>query len=181
MMAKSIQGVVVAGAAVALLAACGGGGERAEQAAPPPAPATVEAAGPLEPAVQPAPPARPAGKPPAPAKPAPETKPAPPVVGAVTTTPQLSCDGGWCTVPAGPGTITFRAEVTGANRVEFFLVPTGTETWDLRRSLGVDRDGSDGWSVTWAHGDESVMGHLVVVARGPGGTASADPFNLYRD
>ena len=103
------------------------------------------------------------------------------MIGAVSTTPALACDGRWCAVPAGPGTLTLRAEVTGAHRVEFFLVPTGTETWDLRRSLGVDRDGSDGWAVTWAYGDEPVMGHLVVAARGPGGQTQETPFNLYRE
>ena len=108
-------------------------------------------------------------------------KPAPPVVGAVTTTPQLSCPDGWCLLPAGAGTITFRADVTGATRVEFFVVPTGTETWELRRSIGVDRDGRDGWSVRWAYtADDAPMAHLVVEARGPGGTVQESPLNLYR-
>ena len=161
---------------MALLAGCGG--ERAERAAPAPAPAppaAVGAAAPEEPAARPAP-VEPATK-----APRPQPKPQPPVIGAVSSTPRLSCDGGWCTLPAGAGAVTLRAEVTGANRVEFFVVPTGTGTWDLRRSIGVDRDGSDGWAVTWAYGDEPVMAHLAVVARGPGGTATAEPFNLVHE
>lgn len=188
-MRKSIQGVVVAGAAVALLAACGGGGERADQAAPPVS-ATIEAAAPAAPAApaaQPAPaepttktPTKPRTKPPStPPKP---PKPPRPVIGTVSTTPQLSCDGGWCRLPATAGTVTFRVEATGARQVEVFLVPTGNETWNYRKSLGVDRDGSDGWSVSWAYGDESVSGsHLTVVAQGAGGKTWAQPFNLYRE
>jgi hypothetical protein len=176
MKAKSIQGVVLAGAAAALLAGCGG--ERAEQAAPPPPPATVGAPVPPVPAVEPA--VEPSTRAPKPKPAAPRPKPAP-LIGSVSTTPALPCEAGWCTLPTGPGTVTFRAEVTGAQRVEFFLVPTGTDTWDLRRSLGVDRDGTDGWSVTWAYGDESLMHHLVVDARGPGGTVQESPINLVRE
>ena len=175
MKVRSVQGLALAGAAVALLAGCGG--ERAEPAAPAPAPAppaAVEAAVPAEPAA----PVEPSTKAP---RPQPPQKPQLPVIGTVSTTQQLSCDGGWCTLPAGAGAVTLRAEVTGANRVEFFVVPTGTGTWDLRRSIGVDRDGSDGWSVTWAYGNEPVMAHLAVVARGPGGTVTAEPVNLVHE
>ena len=179
MRVQSIQGVVLAGAAVALLAACGTGQEMPAAAAAPPV--AVDAAAP---AAQPAPVEQstsPSTKAPRPQPPAPPKKPAPPVVGAVTTTPQLSCPDGWCLLPAGAGTITFRADVTGATRVEFFVVPTGTGTWELRRSIGVDRDGRDGWSVRWAYtADDAPMAHLVVEARGPGGTVQESPFNLYR-
>lgn len=108
----------------------------------------------MEPAARPAPSTEPATKPTtkAPKPPAPR----PPVIGTVSSVRRLSCDGPWCTLSPATGTVTFRSEVTGATRVEFFLVPTGTGTWDLR----------------WAYPDEPVMAHLMVVARGPGGTAT---------
>jgi len=178
MRVKSIQGIALAGAAAAMLAGCSGGGA----AAAPPAPAT-STVGTTAPAARPAPAPKvePAPERQPKTEPAPERKPARPVVGAVTTTPRLACDGGWCTVPAGPGTVTFTAQVTGAHRVEFFLVPTGTDTWSLRRSLGTDREGADGWAVTWAYGEEPLMHHLVVQARGPGGTVQESPLNLVRE
>jgi hypothetical protein len=190
MRARSIQGLALAAAAVALLAGCsGGGGDAAAPAAGGAAAAPVKASTPApRPAVRPEPAPRPAPRPepaqstpPQRTTPAPRPEPARPVIGAVTTTPRLACDGVWCTVPAGPGTVTFHVEVTGAYRVELFLVPTGTDTWALRRSLGVDRDGRDGWSVTWAYGSESLMHHLVVEARGPGGTVQESPVSLVRE
>lgn len=36
-------------------------------------------------------------------------------------------------------------------------------------------------AVTWSYGDEPLMAHLAVVARGPGGTATAEPFNLVHE
>ena len=184
MRAKTIQGAVLVGAAAVLLAGCSG--TRTEEAAPPPPGTGAEPV--VEPADRPVPPAgtttgRPPTRPPEPPRrPAPAPPVKRPVIGAVTTTPGLACEAGWCRLPAGSGTLTLHAEVTGATRVEFFAVPTGTGTWDLRRSLGVDRDGRDGWSVRWAYGPDDVpMAHLTVLARGPGGTAEASPINLYRE
>jgi hypothetical protein len=181
MRVKSIQGGVLAAAAVALLAGCGG--ESAERAAPAPAPpAAVDA--PVEPAAQPAPvepAAEPSTKAPTPTPTRPQPKPKLPDIGTVSSTPQLSCADGWCALPAGAGTVTFRAQVTGARQVEFFVVPTGNETWEFRRSIGVDRDGTDGWAVTWAYDAKPLLAHLTLVARGPGGTVQESPLNLYRE
>ena len=187
---RTIQALLLAGAAVTAAAGCGQEpAQPARTAAPTSAPAAEPAAQPAAAPEEKAPSVKaPEEKAPsvkAPKEKAPEEKaprkPAPPVVGAVTTTPQLSCPDGWCLLPAGAGTITFNADVTGATRVEFFVVPTGTETWELRRSIGVDRDGRDGWSVRWAYtADDAPMAHLVVEARGPGGTVQESPLNLYR-
>ena len=106
-------------------------------------------------------------------------RPALPVIGRVWTTPQLPCDVGVCTLSPAAGTVTFHALVRDATRVEFFLVPTGTGTADLARSLGVDRDGRDGWTASYTYADEPLWSHLTVVARGPGGTAEKLPFNVY--
>jgi hypothetical protein len=106
-------------------------------------------------------------------------KPARPVIGRVWTTPRLPCDAGSCTLSPAVGTVTFHAKVSGATQVEFFLVPTGTGTADLARSIGVDRNGRNGWSVAYTYADEPLWSHLTVVARGPGGTAEKVPFNIY--
>jgi hypothetical protein len=101
-----------------------------------------------------------------------------PVIGRVWITPAPACDAIWCHLPPGAGSVVVHAEVSGARAVEFFLVPTGTGTADLRRSLGVDRNGRDGWSVRWTYPDQPLLAHLTVQARGPGGTADALPFNV---
>jgi hypothetical protein len=115
------------------------------------------------------------------AAPAAIPKPArPPAIGRVWITPAPSCDSGWCRLPAGAGSVVLHAQATGARTVEFFLVPTGTGT-QPRRSLGVDRDGRDGWSLRWAYPDEPLLAHLTIEARGAGGRAEALPFNVVHD
>jgi hypothetical protein len=106
-------------------------------------------------------------------------QPARPVIGRVWTTPQLPCDASACTLSPAVGTVTFHAEVSGATRVEFLLVPTGTGTAGYGRSIGVDRDGRDGWTAGYSYLDEPLLAHLSVVARGPGGTADTLPFNVF--
>ena len=103
-----------------------------------------------------------------------------PVIGRVWITPESDCDASTC-VLAGAGSAVVHAEVSGARAVEVFLVPTGTGTSSLRRSLGVDRDGRDGWSVPWAYPDEPLLAHLLVQARGSGGTTEALPVKVVHD
>ena len=101
------------------------------------------------------------------------------MIGRVWTTPQLPCDAGWCTLSPPVGTVTLHAAVSGATSVQFLLVPTGTATADYARSIGLDRDGRDGWTARYTYADEPLLSHLTVVARGPGGSAEQLPFNLY--
>lgn len=101
-----------------------------------------------------------------------------PVISDVWTTPKLPCDVA-CTLTPRAGTVTFHARVSDATRVQFYLVPTGTGTWDNRKSIGVDRSGEDGWSVRYTYADEPLWSHLLVVAHGPAGTTEKLPFNLY--
>ena len=48
--------------------------------------------------------------------------------------------------------------------------PTGTGTGDLAVSLGVDRNGRDGYTARWRYDDQPLLAHLTVRATGPGGT-----------
>lgn len=104
-------------------------------------------------------------------------RPGRPVIGRVWTTPALTCDP-VCHLPAGAGSLVLHVEATGVQRVEFFQVPTGTDTADLRRSIGVDRNGRDGWSVRWTYPDEPLLAHITVAAGGAGGIAGALAFTV---
>ena len=158
------QGLLVGTAALALLVGCTGGSAEAPRSAPgssaPTAPAHSTPSS--TPSVEP-PPKLVVGK---------------PVIGKVWITPRLQCDPA-CTLTPPAGTVTIHAQVRDATRVRFFLVPTGTDTWSNRNSIGVDRSGADGWSVRYPYADEPLWSHLVVVASGPGGTTEKLPFNLY--
>jgi hypothetical protein len=101
-----------------------------------------------------------------------------PVIGAVTTTPALAVEGGWSQL-VGAGDLTIRAEVSRATAVEFYLVPTGTGTWDYRTLIGRDSNGRDGWTAVLTYRDEPLLSHVVVLARGPGGTAQVVGLDLY--
>jgi hypothetical protein len=171
MKVTSLPGLVLATGALALLAGCSGGTAETPRSAP-------GSSAPSTPSAEPThgPSTSPTSHPPKPPRPEPE--PRRPVIGAVWTTPRLQCQPA-CTLDPAAGTITFHAEVSDATRVQFFLVPTGTETWSSRRSIGVDRNGRDGWSVRHTYADEPLWSHVVVVASGPGGTAEKSPFNLY--
>ena len=175
MKVTSWQGLVVATAALALLAGCTGGSTEAPRSAPTP---PAHSALPSMPSAEPTqggwtPPASPDPTPPPP-KPLARK----PVIGKVWSTPRLPCDAA-CTLTPPAGTVTFHAQVSDATRVRFYLVPTGTDTWDNRKSIGVDSSGEDGWSVRYTYADEPLWSHLLVVAHGPGGRTEKLPFNLY--
>jgi hypothetical protein len=176
---RSVQGFMVAGAAVALLAGCTGGRGEAPRSATAPSASAPSAASSASGAKAPAEEnwdkigsTAAAGRPAA-------GKPARPVIGRVWTTPQLPCDAITCTLSPPVGTVTFHAQVSGATSVEVSLVSTGTGPDRDRRVLGVDRNGRDGWTVSYTYADEPLWSHLSVVARGPGGTADKIPFNVY--
>jgi hypothetical protein len=173
MKATTWQGLAVATVALALLSSCSGGDTGTPRSAPAPS-----AASPTQPAEPPyagsTPPASRTPSPSAPREPVPRE----PRIGRVWMTPGLRCQT-VCTLPVPAGTVTFHAQVSDATRVEFFLVPTGTETWSSRESIGVDRSGEDGWSVRYTYADEPLWSHVIVTASGPGGETEKLPFNLY--
>jgi hypothetical protein len=93
---------------------------------------------------------------------------------SVTTSPLLPSKDGWLQL-SGAGTVVFRAQILNADRVRFYLSPTGTNGFASAKLVGDDRDGRDGWAATWHYRDEALMAHLVVRATGPGGTMFANP------
>jgi hypothetical protein len=170
-----MHGLVLTGGAALMLAGCTGSGQEAAgpaaapsvPASPAPTTATGAAAEPVGSGA-----AAPTGK-------AVGKATARPVIGRVWTDPRLPCDATVCTLSPPIGTVTFHARVSAATSVEFFLVPTGTGTAGYARSIGLDRDGRDGWTATYRYADEPLLSHLTIAAHGPGGTAERLAFNVY--
>lgn len=102
-----------------------------------------------------------------------------PTVELASWNPALPLTDGWLLLPDGPGTITFTAKATGADRVEFTLTPTGTETEPLTKVLGTGTKAGDQYTFTWTYPDEPLLAHFGIRATGPGGTTEVTPVNLY--
>jgi hypothetical protein len=101
--------------------------------------------------------------------------PAPlPRVLSVTTVPALPQEGGFLRLPDGAGTLVFRVRAVNAQRVRFYLSPTGTGAAELAELLGEDANGRDGWTLTWRYQDQPLLAHLTVRAIGAGGAVSPD-------
>lgn len=184
MTARPFRSVLLLAAVAAAAAACGGNPNGADRAAPDAgmAPMTGSTASPVVTGAPPGaatPPPRAASDRRPTATPTPTRETRPPAIGGISTTPRLACDAAWCALPAGAGAVMIAAKVRRADAVEFFLVPTGTGTWDERTLLGRDTDGSDGWTARWNYADAPLTAHLVIVASGPGGTTEVQPFNVY--
>ena len=115
----------------------------------------------------------------APLDPAPEDPASPPATGQAAPKPRIlgfgsepvyPREGGFWQLPPGPGQAYLITDAQYATRVEFLLTPTGTGTAAQAISIGVDRDGSNGYTAVWSYGDQPLLAHLVVRATGPGGT-----------
>lgn len=93
---------------------------------------------------------------------------APRIVG-VRTTPAPSASANLVTL-TGSGTFRVRVEATDAQEVRFLLVPSGTGGRPYAKLLGVDTQGSDGWSLAWRYPNQATHGHLLIQVNGRGGT-----------
>jgi len=78
----------------------------------------------------------------------------------------LEMKNGWFIVPKGIRTMIIFAEVENVEAVLFWITPTGTATWGERTLIGIDIDGSDGWSFEWEFGDRIFHDHITVQALG---------------
>ncbi|HVQ91824.1 MAG TPA: GerMN domain-containing protein [Mycobacteriales bacterium] len=94
-----------------------------------------------------------------------------PVISGVTTLPTaLPVRHGAWVLPDGAGTVGFNAQVHGrVDRVEFSLVPAGSDGWSRRVRLPVDGTAGHPWNATLTYRDEPLSAQLVVIAIGPGG------------
>ncbi|WP_254639730.1 hypothetical protein [Cohnella sp. GbtcB17] len=78
----------------------------------------------------------------------------------------LPTEPGWWVVPQGVEKMTIYAEAKNTETVLFWLIPTGTQTWRERQLIGYDKDGSDGWSLTWEFGNQRLHHHIHAQALG---------------
>lgn len=97
---------------------------------------------------------------------------APRIVG-VRTTPAPSASANLVTL-TGSGTFRVRVEATDAQEIRFLLVPSGTGGRPHAKLLGVDTQGSDGWSLAWRYPNQATHGHLLIQVNGRGGTVEHD-------
>ena len=82
----------------------------------------------------------------------------------------LPKNAGWWIVHQDVNTMTIRVEAKNIETVLFWITPTGTETWGERELIGYDKDGSDGWSLTWDFGNRTFHDRISVQALGSDGT-----------
>jgi hypothetical protein len=139
---------------------------------------------PDQPTTQPSQPAvvttAPTPKAPNPTLPTPVPTPRPRVL-SITTIPDLPREGGFRQLPPGAGTIVFRVRAVNAQRVRFYLTPTGTAMFNENQLIGQDTNGRDGWSLTWRYPGGGMLAHLSVIAVGATGARSGMPsIGLYQ-
>jgi hypothetical protein len=114
------------------------------------------------------------------------TAPSPaPTITEVRIDPALPQEGAFYTLPAGPGKVRLMTAADNADRVRYFLVPTGTGTRDLAEPIGdatsSEAEGRTWWVYDWSYPDEAMLAHLLVQASGPGGTTEQTPFGFYHE
>lgn len=81
----------------------------------------------------------------------------------------LPKNAGWWIVHKDVNAMTIQVEAKHVETVLFWITPTGTETWGERELIGYDKDGSDGWSLTWNFGNRSFHDRIYVQALGSDG------------
>jgi hypothetical protein len=114
------------------------------------------------------------------------TAPSPaPTITEVRIDPALPQEGAFYTLPAGAGQLRLMTAAANADRVRYFLVPTGTGARDLAEPIGdatsSEANGHTWWVYNWNYPDEAMLAHLLVEATGPGGTTEQTPFGLYHE
>ncbi len=114
------------------------------------------------------------------------TAPSPaPTITEVRIDPALPQDGAFYTLPAGAGQVRLMTAANNADRIRYFLVPTGTGTRDLAEQIGdatsSEAEGRTWWVYDWSYLDEAMLVHLLVEASGPGGTTEQTPFGFYHE
>jgi hypothetical protein len=88
-------------------------------------------------------------------------------------------DGIWVQIPKGTKKITFNVKADNTETVLFWLIPTGTQTWNQRRLIGYDIKEDEGdivFSLTWIIDRPFLLDHLHIQALGEG--IANDTLNL---
>lgn len=88
-------------------------------------------------------------------------------------------DGIWVQIPKGTKKITFNVKADKTETVLFWLIPTGTQTWNQRRLIGYDiKEGEEdnNFSLTWIIDRPFLFDHLHIQALGEG--IANDTLNL---
>lgn len=94
---------------------------------------------------------------------------APPSIISVKT--DYPKEGIWVHIPKGTKKITFHVNAENTETVLFWLVPTGTQTWNQRELIGYDKkedEKDDQFSITWTIDRPSLLDHLQIQALGEG-------------
>jgi hypothetical protein len=95
----------------------------------------------------------------------PDTLPLPDI-GTLSISPVISDEGGWLQLEAG-ASVTLAltgGDLSRLSRVDFYLVPTGTGTWEARTLIGSDTTLADGAASTWTVPGQSLSAHLIALA-----------------
>lgn len=103
---------------------------------------------------------------------------APPQVIELRMSPETAINDGWISLH-GSDTVTFVVRAKGADRVRFFLNPSGDRITPKVIPLGLAGRNGDEFTLTWHYQDEPVLAHLSAVLSGPGGSVENLPFGLY--
>lgn len=91
-------------------------------------------------------------------------------------------DGIWVRIPKNTKSITFKVKAHNTETVLFWIMPTGTQTWNLRKLIGYDIKESDKdneFSITWVIDQPTLLNHLHIQALGEG--VANDTINLIMD
>jgi hypothetical protein len=106
-----------------------------------------------------------------------------PTITEVRIDPLLVQEGAFYTLPAGAGKVRLMTAADNADRVSYFLVPTGTGTRDLAEQIGdatrSQAEGRTWWVYDWRYPDDAMLAHLLVQASGPSGATEQTPFGFY--
>lgn len=109
-----------------------------------------------------------------------EVVPQPPKIISIDT--DYPRNGIWVQIPKGTKKITFNVKAENTETVLFWIMPTGTQTWNLRKLIGYDirDDNKDNqFTLTWIIDEPSLLDHLHIQALGEG--IANETINLIMD
>lgn len=78
------------------------------------------------------------------------------------------------------GELLIKVDAINTREVKFWTVPVKNkswqDSWDKKKLLSIDQDGSDGWSTIFFYGQENLLTFIVVEAIGHNGQTDKKPF-----